>query len=128
MFFNPWNNSWIFSNLFIYFRLEAERKAEPAADGKVEAEEEADAKAEAKPKTEPDQKALLETEAEEKTRLESEIQAKVLYFCVGFRELTHITRDLPQAVKKINVDSSWANLQNDIYFAQNGRSCHFEWE
>lgn len=58
-------------------KLEAERKAELATDGKDIDEEEADAKAEAKPKTEPEQKALLETEAEEKTRLESEIQAKV---------------------------------------------------
>jgi len=57
-------------------KLEAERKAELAADGKDKDEEEADAKAEAKPKTESEEKALFETEAEEKTRLEAEIQVK----------------------------------------------------
>ena len=48
----------------------------------------------------------------------------VLIFCVEFRELSHLTRDLSQAEKKINVTSG-ANAQNDIYFTQNGQSCHF---
>jgi hypothetical protein len=43
-----------------------------------------------------------------------------------FRELSHLTRDLSQADKKINVVTSCANSQNDIYFTQNGRSCHFD--
>ena len=34
--------------------------------------------------------------------------SKVLYFCIGFRELSHLTRDLSQAEKKINVVTSWA--------------------
>ena len=35
----------------------------------------------------------------------------VLFFCVGFWELSHLTRDWAQ--KKRNVDTSWANAQND---------------
>ena len=50
---------------------------------------------------------------------------QVLIFCVEFRELSHLTRDLSQAEKKINVVTSWANAQNDIYFTQNGRGCYF---
>ena len=34
----------------------------------------------------------------------------VLFFCVGFLELSHLTRDW--AEKKMNVDTSWANAQN----------------
>ena len=49
-----------------------------------------------------------------------------LIFCVEFRELSHLTRDLSQAEKKINVVTSQVNAQNDIYFTQNGQSCHFE--
>ena len=49
----------------------------------------------------------------------------VLIFCVEFWELSHLIRDLSQAEKKMNVVTSWANAQNDIYFTQNGRSCHF---
>ena len=37
----------------------------------------------------------------------------VLYFCVYFRELFHLTRDLSQAEKKINVVTSWVNAQNE---------------
>ena len=48
----------------------------------------------------------------------------VLIFCVEFRELSHLTRDLPQAERKINAVTRWANAQNDIYFTQNGQSCH----
>ena len=48
----------------------------------------------------------------------------VLYICVEFWLLAHLTRDLCQAEKK-NVVTSWANAQNDNYFIQNGRSCHF---
>ena len=33
--------------------------------------------------------------------------SKVLYFCIGFWELFHLTRDLSQAEKKINVVTSW---------------------
>ena len=51
--------------------------------------------------------------------------ARVLIFCVEFRELSHLTRDLSQAEKEINFVTSWANAQNDIYFTQ---SCHFEWK
>ena len=45
---------------------------------------------------------------------------------VEFRELSHLTRDIYQAEKKINVITSWANAQNDIHFTQNGWSYHFE--
>jgi hypothetical protein len=37
-----------------------------------------------------------------------------------------LTRDLSQAEKNTNVVTSSANAQNDIYFTQYGRSCHFE--
>ena len=40
-------------------------------------------------------------------------------FCVEFWELSHLTSDLSQAEKKINVVASWANAQTDIYFSQN---------
>ena len=56
------------------------------------------------------------------------INAIVLIFCVELQELSHLTRDLAQAEKKINVVTSWANVQNDIYFTQNGQSCHFAWK
>ena len=48
------------------------------------------------------------------------IQLQVLIFCVEFREMSHLTRDLSQADKQINVVTSSANAQNDIYFIQNG--------
>ena len=35
------------------------------------------------------------------------------------------TRDLSQAEKKLNVDTSCVNAQYDIYFTQNDQSCHF---
>ena len=40
-------------------------------------------------------------------------------FCVQFWELSHLTCDLSHAEKKINVVTSWANTQTDIYFSQN---------
>ena len=52
---------------------------------------------------------------------------KVLIFCVEFRELSHLTCDLSQAEKKINVVTSWANALNDICFTQNDNCNHFEW-
>jgi hypothetical protein len=42
--------------------------------------------------------------------------------------MSHLKGDLSQAEKKKNVATSFANAQNDIYFNQNGRSCHFEWK
>ena len=51
---------------------------------------------------------------------------KVLYICVSFCLLAHLTRDLSQAEKKINFVTSWANARNNNYFTQNCRSCHFE--
>ena len=57
------------------------------------------------------------------------VHTKVVIFFVKFLELSHLICDLSQAEKKINsVVTSWANAQNDIYFTQNGRSCHFEWK
>ena len=53
------------------------------------------------------------------------LTTKVLYFFVGFWELSHMTRDLSQTEKKINVVTIQANAQNDIYFTRNVRSCHF---
>ena len=59
------------------------------------------------------------------------------FFSVSFWELSHLTHDLSQTEKKINVVTSWVNLQNDMYFTQNGwksvvevvnlskKSCHF---
>ena len=46
----------------------------------------------------------------------------ILIFCVEFREFSHLTSDLSQAEKKINVVTSQANEQNDIYFTQNGQN------
>ena len=43
---------------------------------------------------------------------------RVLNLCVEFQELSHLTRDLSEAEKKINVVTSWANAQNDLYFSQ----------
>ena len=34
-----------------------------------------------------------------------DFNTKVLYFCVGFQKLSHLTRDLSQAEKKLNVDT-----------------------
>ena len=50
---------------------------------------------------------------------------QVLIFCVEFRELSHLPRDLSQDEKKINFVTRWANAQNDIYFTQKGWSCYF---
>jgi hypothetical protein len=46
----------------------------------------------------------------------------VLMFSVEFWELSHLTHDLSQAEKKINVVMSLADAQNDIFFTQNGQS------
>ena len=46
--------------------------------------------------------------------------SKVLIFCVEFRELSHLTRDLSQAEKKITVLTSWATDKMTT-------SNHFEW-
>ena len=43
-------------------------------------------------------------------------------FSVEFWELSHLTHDLSQAEKKINVVISLADAQNDIFFTQNGQS------
>ena len=40
------------------------------------------------------------------------------HFLCWFWKLSHLTRDLSQAEKKINVVTSWANAQNDINFTQ----------
>ena len=42
---------------------------------------------------------------------------EIIGICVEFQELSYWTHDLSQAEKKINVVTSWANAQNDIYFA-----------
>ena len=59
------------------------------------------------------------------------LSAKVPIFCVEFWELSNLTRDLSKAEKKINVVTSWADAQNDIYFTQMAKvvilsenSCH----
>ena len=53
----------------------------------------------------------------------------VLLFCAEFRELSHLTCDLSQAEKKINVVTSKANTQNDIKMVEvvilGVNSCHF---
>ena len=39
-------------------------------------------------------------------KLVNNLKSKVLIFCVEFRELSHLTRDLSQAEKKITVVTS----------------------
>ena len=46
---------------------------------------------------------------------------QVLIFCVEFRELFHLIRDLSQAEKKMNIVKLSKNAQNGIYFTQNGQ-------
>ena len=41
-----------------------------------------------------------------KTDPKSHDVTKVLYICVGFGPLAHLTRDLSQAQKKMNIDAS----------------------
>ena len=43
----------------------------------------------------------------------------VLIFCVEFRELSHLTRDLSQAEKKINV------VRAEKIYKKKVKSCHF---
>ena len=50
----------------------------------------------------------------------------VLIFCVDIQELSHLTRDLSQAEKKINVLQAEQMQKNDIYFTQNSRSFHLK--
>ena len=52
---------------------------------------------------------------------------QVLYFCVGFWELSHLTRDLSQAEKKITVVTRQATDKMTIIFTQNNNFDHFEW-
>ena len=52
---------------------------------------------------------------------------KVLYFCVYFWELSHLTRDLSQAEKKINGVTSWETDKTKSIFTQNDNFGHFEW-
>ena len=50
----------------------------------------------------------------------------VLIFCVEFRELSHLTRDLSQAEKKITVVTSWGTDKMTTSFTQNDNFDHFE--
>ena len=50
----------------------------------------------------------------------------VLYICVGFWLLAHLTRDLSQAEKKITVLTSWANDKMTTIFTQNDIFNNFE--
>ena len=43
-------------------------------------------------------------------KLVNNLKSKVLIFCVEFRELSHLTRDLSQAEKKITVVTSHEQL------------------
>jgi hypothetical protein len=49
---------------------------------------------------------------------------KVLYMCVRFWLLDHLTRDLSPHRKKMNFVTSWTNVQNDNYFTLNYQNCH----
>ena len=51
---------------------------------------------------------------------------KVLIFCVEFRELFHLTRDLSQAEKKITAGTSRATDKMTTIFTQNDNFDHFE--
>ena len=50
----------------------------------------------------------------------------VLYFCGGFQELSHLTPDLSQAEKKINVVTSRATDKMATIVTQNYNFDHFE--
>ena len=52
---------------------------------------------------------------------------QVIYFCVGFWELSYLTLDLSQAEKKITVVASWATNKMTAIFTQNDNFDHFEW-
>ena len=54
------------------------------------------------------------------------IRAKVLIFSCWISRVALF--NIWQTDKKINVVTSWANVQNDKYFTQNGRIGHFEWK
>ena len=53
---------------------------------------------------------------------------KVLYFCVDFRELSHLTRDLSQAEKKINCVTCWTCDKMTTIFTPNDNFNHFEYK
>ena len=55
------------------------------------------------------------------------IVIKVLIFCVEFRELSHLTRDLSRAEKKIIDVTSWSTDKMTTIFTQNDNFNHFEW-
>ena len=48
---------------------------------------------------------------------------RVLYFCVDFWKLSHLTRDLSQAEKKINIVSISLEMAEVVILSEN--SCHF---
>ena len=48
----------------------------------------------------------------------SGVHTMVLYICVGFWLLAHLTHVLCQTEKKLIVVPGWANAQNDNYFNQ----------
>ena len=52
----------------------------------------------------------------------------VLMFCVEFRELSHLTRDLSQAEKKITVFTSWITDKMTLVFTQNNNIDHIAWK
>ena len=52
--------------------------------------------------------------------------SKVLIFCAGVRELSHLTLDLSLAEKKINVVTSSATDKMTTIFTQNDNFNHFE--
>ena len=51
----------------------------------------------------------------------------VLIFCLEFRELSHLTRDLSQAEMKITVVKSWTTDKMTTVFSQKDNFNHFEW-
>ena len=52
-------------------------------------------------------------------------KTELLYFCVGFHELSHLTRDLSHTEKKITSVTSRATDKMTI-FSQNGNTDYFE--
>ena len=50
--------------------------------------------------------------------------SKILYFCVGFQELSHLTRDLSQAEKKITIVIATDKMTT--IFTQNANFDNFE--
>ena len=51
---------------------------------------------------------------------------KVLSFCVKFRELSHLKRDLSETEKKITVVASWVTDKMTTIFIQNDNFDHFK--